>query len=46
MKGHCKSDCPELQVKELDTGMQNLNIDVCKEGELFSGLTPKVTKAR
>ena len=30
-KGHYKSDCPKLQVQELDMGMQNLSIDICKK---------------
>jgi hypothetical protein len=30
-KGRCKSNCPELQVQELDMGVQNLSINICKE---------------
>ena len=31
-KGHYCSDCPKLQVQELDVGVQNLHIDDYKEG--------------
>ncbi len=31
-KGHYKSDCPKLQVQEIDVGVQNLNIGDCEEG--------------
>jgi hypothetical protein len=30
-KGHYRSNCPKLQVQELEVGIQNLNIDNCKE---------------
>jgi hypothetical protein len=37
LKGHNKSNCPKLQVKELDVGLQNLNINICvKVHSLFS----------
>ena len=37
LKGHYKSNCPELQVQELDVGVQNLDIDMCEEAHsLFS----------
>jgi hypothetical protein len=31
-KGHYKSNCPELQVQEINIGDQNLNIGNCEEG--------------
>jgi hypothetical protein len=31
-KGHYKSNCPKLQVQEINVGWQNLNIGNCKEG--------------
>ena len=38
MKGHYKSNLPELQVQELDVGVQNLDISMCEEAHsLFSG---------
>ena len=37
LKGHYKSNCPKLQVQELDVGVQNLNIEMCEEAHsLFS----------
>jgi hypothetical protein len=37
IKVHYKSDCPELQVKELDASVQNLNINIFEEAHsLFS----------
>ena len=37
LKGHYKSDNSKLQLKELDVGIQNLNIDICdKAHSLFS----------
>ncbi len=30
-KGHYKSNCPKLQVQELDVGMHNLSSNICKE---------------
>ncbi len=30
-KGHYRSDCPELQVQEINIGVQNLNIGNCEE---------------
>ena len=36
-KGHYRSDCPELQVQEIDVGIQNLNTGNCEGGRgLFS----------
>ena len=36
-KGHYRSDCPELQVQELDVGIQNFHIGDCEdEHALFS----------
>jgi hypothetical protein len=41
-KGHYRSDCPELQVQELDVGVQNLHMDDCEEGHgLFSSREDK-----
>ncbi len=31
-KGHYRSDCPEVQVQEIDVGVQNLNIGDYEEG--------------
>jgi hypothetical protein len=30
-KSHYKSNCSRLQVQELDVGVQNLSVDICKE---------------
>ncbi len=41
-KGHYKSDCPKLQVQEINVGVQNLNIGNCEEGHgLFSSKKDK-----
>jgi hypothetical protein len=31
-KGHHRSNCPKLQVQEINVGVQNLNIGNCEEG--------------
>ena len=36
-RGHYHSDCPELQVQELNVGVQHLHLDDCEDGHgLFS----------
>ena len=38
-RGYCHSDCPELQVQELNVGVQNIHMDDCKDehGLFLSG---------
>jgi hypothetical protein len=41
-KGYYRSNCPELQVQEINVGAQNLNIGNCEEGHgLFSSKEDK-----
>jgi hypothetical protein len=41
-KGHYRSNCPQIQVQEIDVGVQNLNIGNCEEGHsLFSSKKDK-----